>query len=90
MLVPHMQPVPKSFARACNFRRSGQGVRLVVGNRWWDVKLLSYPNSTFCALSKGWVAFWKDNCLSPGYVCRFQMIHKRTNQLQVFIERASK
>lgn len=83
-----MQNIPSSFA-SNNFEKSGQNVKLKVEDRWWDVKVICSPYSIKCMLSKGWREFARDNCLHPGDVCRFQMIHRSPLQLQVFIEHAS-
>ncbi|KAK7280570.1 hypothetical protein RJT34_25634 [Clitoria ternatea] len=49
-------------------------VKLEVGERSWDVKLLRSQNSSGCRLSSGWSMFAAEIELLPGDVCVFEFI----------------
>lgn len=68
-----------------------QNVKLRVGKRWWDVRVvlhISSQNYHYYMFSAGFCAFARDNSLRPGDVCEFHMVEKDPNIVfQVFISR---
>ncbi|KAK7343348.1 hypothetical protein VNO77_12013 [Canavalia gladiata] len=63
-------------------------VKLKIGERSWDVKLLpSYTNTSSRVLSAGWTLFARQNQLLQGDVCVFELISTQDLLFQVHVFR---
>lgn len=56
------------------FTKKSHTATLQVAERSWPVNLLAYPSASTYMFSGGWSAFAKENSLSPGDICIFQLI----------------
>lgn len=83
-----MQSIPIIFARSYFVEMEQQKVKLGVGKRWWDLKLIHFPRpAEKYMLTGGWRAFARDNCLRTGDVCWFKMIQSNPLVMKVSITR---
>ncbi|KAK7273644.1 hypothetical protein RIF29_14701 [Crotalaria pallida] len=78
--------LPAVFARTY-FREKQQNVMIKFGEKFWTVKVLSYPSKGKASFSIGWPLFAEESKLQVGDVCVFELINREDAVLQLHIFR---
>ncbi|CAK8565812.1 unnamed protein product [Lathyrus sativus] len=60
-------------------------VKVKIGKRSWNLKLLSYHDKTHRCLSAGWSSFARESGVQPGDVCVFELINKEDLVFKVHV-----
>lgn len=83
-----MQVVRKGFEKIYQMWKNNDQVILRFEGKTWPV--FCDINLAGCRLRRGWDIFVKDNLLTVGDACVFELIRASKKLLQVFIFRAAK
>ncbi|KAL9260323.1 B3 domain-containing protein [Drosera capensis] len=73
--------LPREFVRK-NINGSSRSIQLQVSGRSWPLWMAKFKKNNLCKFSTGWRAFVRENNLSVGDVCIFQLVKSELFHLQ--------